>query len=241
MRALALRPAIPALVFGDAGVLARAARVAGVPAPPADRVRAVTGLSADEVRPGQPGEISGRAQVAYLKAATEAVLQGQARGLVTAPISKEWAGRAGFQFPGHTEFLADAAGVKDFAMMLAGPQLRVTLATIHLALQRDAAAADGRGHRLGRRADGARLARQLRDPRAAGGDRRPESPRRRGRTLRGRGTPPGPARRRRDPAAPGGCRHARRRSAGRTFRTPCFARPPWEVSTPWWRCITTRG
>jgi 4-hydroxythreonine-4-phosphate dehydrogenase len=134
VRALALRPAIPALVFGDPGVLARAARVAGVPAPAPDRVRAVTGLSADEVRPGQPSETSGRAQVAYLKAATEAVLQGQARGLVTAPISKEWAGRAGFQFPGHTEFLADAAGVKDFAMMLAGPQLRVTLATIHVAL-----------------------------------------------------------------------------------------------------------
>jgi 4-hydroxythreonine-4-phosphate dehydrogenase len=134
VRALALRPAIPALVFGDPGVLARAARVAGVPAPPEERVRAVTGLTADEIRPGQPSETSGRAQVAYLRAATEAVLQGSARGLVTAPISKEWAGRAGFQFPGHTEFLADAAGVNDFAMMLAGPKLRVTLATIHVGL-----------------------------------------------------------------------------------------------------------
>jgi 4-hydroxythreonine-4-phosphate dehydrogenase len=135
VRALALRPAIPALVFGDPGVLARAARVAGVPALADQRVRAVTGLSADEVLPGHPSEISGRAQVAYLRAATEAVLQGHSRGLVTAPISKEWAGRAGFAFPGHTEFLADAAGVKDFAMMLAGPRLRVTLATIHVALR----------------------------------------------------------------------------------------------------------
>jgi 4-hydroxythreonine-4-phosphate dehydrogenase len=134
VRALALRPAIPVLVFGDPGVLVRAARVAGVPAPAEDRVRAVTGLSAEQVRPGEPSELTGRAQVAYLQAATEAVLHGQARGLVTAPLSKEWAGRAGFKFPGHTEFLADAAGVKDFAMMLAGPKLRVTLATIHLAL-----------------------------------------------------------------------------------------------------------
>ena len=78
---------------------------------------------------------AGRAQVAYLEAATRAVLQGEARGLVTAPISKEWAGRAGFAFPGHTEYLADARRGTEFAMMLAGPRLRVTVVTTHLALR----------------------------------------------------------------------------------------------------------
>jgi 4-hydroxythreonine-4-phosphate dehydrogenase len=71
--------------------------------------------------------------VAYLEAATRAVLAGATDALVTAPISKEWAGRAGFAFPGHTEFLAARAGVDDFAMMLAGPRLRVTVVTGHIA------------------------------------------------------------------------------------------------------------
>jgi 4-hydroxythreonine-4-phosphate dehydrogenase len=54
---------------------------------------------------------------------------------VTAPISKEWIARAGFTFPGHTEYLADRAGAREFAMMLAGPKLRVTVATTHVPLR----------------------------------------------------------------------------------------------------------
>ncbi len=135
VRALAQRPRLRAVVFGDAGVLARAARAAGVPAPSAENVRQVTQLADGEVVPGRPDACSGQAQVRYLRAATEAVLRGEHPALITAPISKEWAGRAGFGFPGHTEYLAEAAGVTEYAMMLAGPRLRVTLATTHLALR----------------------------------------------------------------------------------------------------------
>jgi len=134
-RALAERPDAPVLVFGDAGLLARAAAAAGVPAPDAARVRAVTALRDGEVTPGQPNDASGRAQLAYLTAATDAALAGEVAALVTAPISKEWIARAGFTFPGHTEYLAARAGVTEFAMMLAGPVLRVTVATTHVALR----------------------------------------------------------------------------------------------------------
>jgi 4-hydroxythreonine-4-phosphate dehydrogenase len=134
-RALAERTSQPVTVFGDAGVLARAARVVGVRLPESVVVEEVTSLAADEVNAGHPSDVSGRAQVAYLAAATKAVLAGEVRALVTAPISKEWAARAGFQFPGHTEYLAARAGVSDFAMMLAGPQLRVTVVTTHISLQ----------------------------------------------------------------------------------------------------------
>jgi 4-hydroxythreonine-4-phosphate dehydrogenase len=122
-------------VFGDPGVLARAERVSGVALPPRTAVAAITRLEAGEVTPGEPNETSGRAQVAYLDAATRAVLDGEVSALVTAPISKEWAARAGFAFPGHTEFLAARAGVTEFAMMLAGPTLRVTTVTSHIALR----------------------------------------------------------------------------------------------------------
>jgi 4-hydroxythreonine-4-phosphate dehydrogenase len=133
VRALAQRPEHDVLVFGDAGVLSRAARLCGVELPARAQVQPVTTLDLREIVPGRPDENAGRAQVAYLEAATQAVLDGQTSALVTAPISKEWAGRAGFSFPGHTEYLASRAQVDDFAMMLAGPRLRVTVVTGHIA------------------------------------------------------------------------------------------------------------
>jgi len=42
--------------------------------------------------------------------------------------------RAGHNYPGHTELLAELTGTEDFVMMLAGTRLRVTLVTIHAAL-----------------------------------------------------------------------------------------------------------
>ena len=134
-RALAARPDVDAIVYGDTGVLTRAAGAAGVPAPAADRVRAVTSLSPGDVPPGKPNDEAGQAQLAYLAAATTAALAGEVSGLVTAPISKQWIARAGFAFPGHTEYLASRAGVGEFAMMLAGPRLRVTVATTHVPLR----------------------------------------------------------------------------------------------------------
>jgi 4-hydroxythreonine-4-phosphate dehydrogenase len=127
------------VVFGDRGVLARAAQIAGVPLSARVAVEAVTELDLAAVTPGKPSEIAGHAQVAYLEAATRAVLAGGISALVTAPISKEWAGRAGFGFPGHTEYLAARAKVSEYAMMLAGPRLRVTVVTGHIAFNRVAA------------------------------------------------------------------------------------------------------
>jgi 4-hydroxythreonine-4-phosphate dehydrogenase len=135
VRALAVRPERDVVVYGDPVVLVAAAERAGVPRVPPDAVRVVTTLRPGEVRPGQPNDASARAQLAYLEAATNAVLAGEARALVTAPISKEWIARAGFEFPGHTEYLAARAGVPEVAMMLAGPALRVVVATTHIALR----------------------------------------------------------------------------------------------------------
>lgn len=134
-RALAARPDCETVVFGDPEVLGRAATCVGERLPAKVEVIPLTRLSGSDVYPGQPNDISGRAQLDYLAAATDAALAGQIDALVTAPISKEWAGRAGFQFPGHTEYLAQRSGVREFAMMLAGPKLRVTMVTTHMALR----------------------------------------------------------------------------------------------------------
>ena len=135
VRALAVRPELRVLVFGDQRVLVAAAERAGVPLVAAKALHVVTSLGPNEVVPGRPNDASSRAQLAYLEAATDAVLRGECSALVTAPISKEWIARAGFTFPGHTEYLAARAGVSEFAMMLAGPRLRVVVATTHIALR----------------------------------------------------------------------------------------------------------
>jgi 4-hydroxythreonine-4-phosphate dehydrogenase len=135
VRALAARPELRVLVFGDPSVLVDAAARARVARVGPDSLRVVTSLGPNDVTPGHPNDASARAQLAYLEAATDAVLRGECAALVTAPISKEWIARAGFTFPGHTEYLASRAGVAEFAMMLAGPRLRVVVATTHIALR----------------------------------------------------------------------------------------------------------
>lgn len=56
--------------------------------------------------------------------------------LVTAPISKEAVNLAGYNIPGHTEFLAEHTQTSDYMMILVHNSLRVGLATIHIPIQR---------------------------------------------------------------------------------------------------------
>ena len=81
-------------------------------------------------------EEAGQASVAYLDAAMAAWRRGEIDGLVTAPIAKHHVHLAGFPFPGHTEYLAAQTKTERFAMMMAGPRLKVTLVTIHEPLQK---------------------------------------------------------------------------------------------------------
>jgi 4-hydroxythreonine-4-phosphate dehydrogenase len=116
-------------VFGDAGVLERAGGV------PRDvHLHAVTTLDPVDSCPGQPTGRSGRAQIEYLEAAVALARACGLDALATAPISKRSAYQVGFRFAGHTDYLGDALGVADPVMMLAGPRLRVSLATVHIPL-----------------------------------------------------------------------------------------------------------
>src|SRR4051812_28619194 len=99
VRALAARPQLDVRVFGDAGVLQRAAQVTGVEAPRGERVQAITALQVHEALPGQPSLAGGRAQLAYLAAAVDAALAGEIGALGTAPVSKDWSARRGGTHP----------------------------------------------------------------------------------------------------------------------------------------------
>jgi 4-hydroxythreonine-4-phosphate dehydrogenase len=88
-----------------------------------------------ELEPGKPSVSCGRAQLTFLELSVEDAKRGELDAIVTLPINKEAIKKAGFKFPGHTEFLANSFGVKDYAMMLANKKLKVVLLTTHLALK----------------------------------------------------------------------------------------------------------
>ena len=91
-------------------------------------------LAAD-VTLGAPTETNAAAVVAAIDQAVDLVLSGAAAGVVTNPINKAALRRAGFGFPGHTEYLGHLAGGAETVMMLAVQGLRVIPVTVHVAIK----------------------------------------------------------------------------------------------------------
>jgi 4-hydroxythreonine-4-phosphate dehydrogenase len=88
---------------------------------------------------GKPDPANAAAVIASIEEAVRLTVAGRAAAVVTNPIHKESLYQAGFKFPGHTEFLADLAGVKRVVMLLASPALNVVPVTIHQSLKEAAA------------------------------------------------------------------------------------------------------
>src|SRR3990172_10321016 len=84
---------------------------------------------------GRPSRVSGKAAVEYIKSAVNLARDKKVDAIVTAPISKEAIHMAGYKYPGHTEMLAKLTNTKDYAMMLAGKDIRVVLVTTHTAIK----------------------------------------------------------------------------------------------------------
>ncbi len=85
--------------------------------------------------PGHPSAANAQGVIDVIARGVDLVMQGQATALTTAPIHKKaLQDGAGFQFPGHTEYLAHLAGVDRVVMMLASDLLRVVPTTIHIPL-----------------------------------------------------------------------------------------------------------
>ena len=90
-----------------------------------------------ELNPGVPTATSGKAAVASLEMAMEALESGDIDVLVTAPISKEAVQSDQFHFPGHTEYLEAKAGEGyKSRMILFDDHIRVALVSTHLPVAR---------------------------------------------------------------------------------------------------------
>lgn len=139
------------VVYGDVDVLARAVResslnlqvlkISSAAAIPSNTrperqiwVVPVSDLQNSGVGWGQPVEASDRAQAKYIYEAVSAIERKEADALVTGPIHKVALRRAGVDFPGHTEMLAQLTKSGPPVMMLAGPTLKVVPLTTHVPL-----------------------------------------------------------------------------------------------------------
>ena len=80
-------------------------------------------------------KICGRASMEYISCAVSLLRNTKNSALVTSPISKAAANKAGYKFGGHTEFLSRLTDAKNVTMMLVGGNLRVSLVTRHLPLR----------------------------------------------------------------------------------------------------------
>ena len=92
-------------------------------------------LSSENRVPGKPGAAAGRAQLAAIDRALELVLTEQAEAMVTGPVSKHEIAAGGLPFIGHTEYLQQKTHASHVVMLFAGPRLRTSLVTTHLALR----------------------------------------------------------------------------------------------------------
>jgi 4-hydroxythreonine-4-phosphate dehydrogenase len=144
----------PFFLIGDPDALERASVRAGLAKPKLNVVEDAAKLGeagdalsvlhvplAMEETPGEPDPVNADTTINAIELGVASVKAGAASALVTLPIAKAVLHTADFGFPGHTEFIAHLT--KDDAwphargpvMMLAGPSLKVALATIHTPLK----------------------------------------------------------------------------------------------------------
>ncbi|MEM7694888.1 MAG: 4-hydroxythreonine-4-phosphate dehydrogenase PdxA [Pseudomonadota bacterium] len=142
-----LRAGPPFFLIDDpARVAALSARFGGPPVTRIDAPEAAAGafssalpvLPLSQAVPLSLGVLRAETAGATLEAIRRAVgfaQAGRVSGVITNPIHKAVLQGAGFAHPGHTEFLAELAGVSRTVMMLSGADLRVVPVTIHIALK----------------------------------------------------------------------------------------------------------
>ena len=87
-----------------------------------------------KVEPGKPDPSYGDYLMKVLREATNLTLNKEFDALVTGPLNKELINKAGINFFGHTEVLAEISETSKVLMMLTCDNLKIALATTHVPL-----------------------------------------------------------------------------------------------------------
>jgi len=85
--------------------------------------------------PGEATKESATGAILSLEAAVKDLKEGNIDVLVTGPINKKAMVAEGFGFPGHTEYIQNAFGVKDVAMFMVSSRLKLAVVTGHIPLK----------------------------------------------------------------------------------------------------------
>lgn len=137
------------VVIGDAEVIEKYCEFLRIKS----NISSVKTLNRKEIKPGKitvldqkcfdmknlyPGRVQadcGKASAIYIREAVKLALNGKIDAITTAPISKEALNKAGFHYPGHTEFLGKLTKTRDYVMMFVGGDVKVALVTTHMSLK----------------------------------------------------------------------------------------------------------
>ncbi|MDL2209653.1 4-hydroxythreonine-4-phosphate dehydrogenase PdxA [Desulfovibrio sp. OttesenSCG-928-O18] len=137
------------LVVCDAGVVKDALRVAGLDLavnPVSDPengkyewgtvdVLDMRNMPLEYVQYGTVSAEQGKASFEYVAKNIELALAGKIQATVTGPINKGAVNAAGFHYAGHTEIYAELTGTRDYTMMLADGNFRVSHVSTHVSLR----------------------------------------------------------------------------------------------------------
>lgn len=133
----------PLILVGDRYVVEHYVRLV---APTLPIARAISILDVDALphqhfAPGRVNPEAGRATVAYLRAAMDAVGAGRARGIIGCPHNETAINAAGIAFSGYPGLIAELSGLPEdqVFLMLIGGGLRIVHATLHEQLSKSLA------------------------------------------------------------------------------------------------------
>ncbi len=88
-----------------------------------------------EISIGKDAAETGKASAEYIETAVRLWRERKIDAIATAPISKKAISLGGYNYPGHTEFLAELTETKEFAMSFFAEDLRVVLLSTHVSLR----------------------------------------------------------------------------------------------------------
>jgi 4-hydroxythreonine-4-phosphate dehydrogenase len=137
------------LVIGDAATMEAAVEITGLrstvrriaepkeaaSAPGTVDVLDLRNVDLDRLVRGRVDPMAGKAAFECISTAVQLALNHEIDGVVTAPINKEAINKAGYDYAGHTEILAELCGAAVVAMMLVAGNLRISHVTTHVSLR----------------------------------------------------------------------------------------------------------
>ncbi len=88
----------------------------------------------NKIKIGEDSAVTGKASAEYIEIAVKLWREKKIDAIATAPISKKSINLGGYDFPGHTEFLAFLTDTREFAMSFFAENLRVVLLSTHVSL-----------------------------------------------------------------------------------------------------------